>query len=137
MNDNDTQALSNRAIAMVDTIAASLMSAVEVAAEKLQLACDVARVTQRLTAFSAVLEAVGVQKAAIAEKMADAKGSARTLYEQQIRMLEAQEVAILKRVGVPDEVATKAIEVKAVETDTPTHRRDGRRFAPVNGSTKN
>lgn len=130
--------MTERAGAMIDTLTAAFLRATEVAAERLQLACDVAAIQQRLAAFSSVLETIGAQKLALAEKMETTKGAARTLYATQIKMLEAQEVAVLTRVGVPQPVAVAAL-AGGEEDEAAVYRRDGKRFVRLpstNGSAE-
>jgi hypothetical protein len=133
MDQNEMQDLTTRTERLVGAISGAILGTVEVAAERIALAAEVARVSQRMTAFSVVLEAVGVQKDALAAKLAAAKGPMRVLIRRQIDLLSAQEVAVLERAGAPAEAAKTAIEA----TDAPLYRRAGSRFLPVGGPAGN
>ncbi|MCE9560857.1 MAG: hypothetical protein K8U57_02270 [Planctomycetes bacterium] len=129
---NDMQALVTRTEQLVNAISGAILSTTEIACERLELAAQVARVQQRMSAFGAVLEAVGTQKAALAARLADATGPLRKLLERQIEMLTVQEVAILEKAGVPQVMAEKALAAvdASSNTDMPatTYRREGKRF---------
>jgi hypothetical protein len=127
MDQNEMDDLTARTERLVNAISGAILGTVEVAAERISLAAEVARVSQRMTAFSAVLEAVGVQKDALSVKLAAAKGPMRVLIRRQIDLLSAQEVAVLERAGAPAEAAKTAIEA----TDAPLYRRVGSRFLSV------
>ena len=133
MNQNEMQDLTARTERLVGAISGAILGTVEVAAERLSLAAEVARVAQRMTAFSAVLEAVAVQKDALVVKLAAAKGPMRVLIRRQIDLLSAQEVAVLERAGAPAQAAKTAIEA----ADAPLYRRAGSRFLPVGGPVGN
>ena len=68
-----------------------------------------ARVTQVMSACSAVLEAVGEQKVAQQTRRAKASGTMRTLLERQVEILTIQEVAILEKAGVPNVTAKNVL----------------------------
>lgn len=131
---NDMEALTARTTQLIDALSDAILASAEVAAEKIQLAATVARIRQRMTAFGAVLEAVGEQKRVLVERLASVTGPTKALIEQQVSLLTAQEVAILAKAGVTEPTAVAALA--AVETPPladlnnadPTHRRDGRRF---------
>jgi hypothetical protein len=124
MAQNEMTDLTTRTERLVNAISGALLSSVEVAAERIGLAAEVARVTQRMSAFAAVLDAIGVQKDALAAKLTASKGSMRLLIRRQIELLTAQEAAVLERTGAPMEAVRVAIET----TDAPLYRRQGKRF---------
>lgn len=124
---SDMQQLSARAETLISALTNAILSTAEVAAERLALAAELARVTQRMHAFAAVLDAVGVQKAALLERQATATGPMKALLGRQVEMLTLQETAILEKVGVPQAQAALAIEM-ADAPAKPAYRRDGRRF---------
>jgi hypothetical protein len=133
---SDMNQLTDRAERLIDALANAIMKTAEVAAQKIELASAVAEVRQRMAAFGAVLQAVGAQKAAVAQQLADLgenDPAMRALYQHQLRLLSAQEVGILKQAGINEEHAVDALEVADTK---PTHKRDGRRFVRVesNGS---
>ncbi len=133
-NTNEMQALVTRTEQLIAALTNAFITTAEVAAERLELAAQVARVQQRMGAFSAVLESIGVQKAVLVARLASATGSTRALIETQVSLLEAQEVEVLKRVGVPEPAARQALAavVQAPVADaTDTYIRDGRRFRRV------
>ncbi len=116
-NSNDLTAMSDRATRLIDALSGSIMSACEAAAEKIELAAEVARVTTRMAAVSTVLEVIGAQKMALASRLTSASGAMAALLGHQIEALSLQEVAVLKRIGVSAEVATQAvIQVDGIET---------------------
>ena len=104
--------------ALIDGLTGAIMNTLEVSAERITLAADVARVKQRMAAFSAVLESVAAQKKAVAELMAEADGPAEMLYRTQLDMLTAQEVAVLERSGIPRQQAVLAIDSADAEPGT-------------------
>jgi hypothetical protein len=85
---NELNSLVARTEQLVSAISSAIVSAAEAAAERVELAASVARVQQRLLAFSVVLESVGTQKAALAGRLAIATGPTRALIEQQIELLK-------------------------------------------------
>ncbi len=128
---SDMNQLTDRAERLIDALANAIMKTAEVAAEKIELASAVAEVRQRMAAFGAVLEAVGAQKAAVTKQLGnlgDKDAATRALYQHQLRLLSAQEVSILKQAGINEQHATEALEVADTK---PTHRREGKRFVPV------
>ncbi len=92
--------MADRAARMVDSIAGAFFSAGEAAAEKVELATRVARVNVRMDAFGAVLETIGVRKAALMERQQTASGPLARLIEKQIEMLTVEETALLEKAGV-------------------------------------
>lgn len=128
-DENSMDQMSARAERLINALAGAIMATAEAAAEKVELAAEVARLRQRMAAIASVLEAIGVQKQALMEKAKAATGTLRALCYQQVEVLEAQEVAILQKMGVSHEVATQALE----DATEPTYRRTGRRFVR-NGS---
>ena len=138
MQQTDMSALVTRTEALIDALTGAILSAAEAAAEKIALAAQVARITQKMSAFSSVLEAVGAQKSVLVERLAVATGPTRAIIEEQIALLSRQESAILERAGVPNAAAREAITA----TDVAPHavadyRRDGRRFVKVAGRAGN
>jgi hypothetical protein len=134
--DNDMQVLVGRTEQLIGAITSAILSSAEVAAERIELAANVARIRQRMDAFGAVLESVGVQKEALAKQLPTATGPTKALLLKQIAMLASQEVAILARAGVPETAAVAAlaaVEAPAAPAPLPsaTHRRQGRRFLRI------
>lgn len=122
--------MSSRADHLIDAIASSIISASEAAAERVELASQVARLQTRMAAFGAVLEAVGTQKEVLAGRLESAQGPMKTLIEAQINLLTEQETAILVRAGASRDQARNAV----VETDEPLYQRRGKRFERINGT---
>lgn len=135
MQPNEMDALAGRAERMISALSDAIMRTAEVAAERIELASQVAQVRQRVAAYAAVLEAIGSQKAAIAAQLETATGPMRSLLIKQVDILGQQELSILERIGIPAETAQTAIEsADALEArDDRKYIRDGRRFAPLNG----
>lgn len=98
-HNNDMQALVGRTERLVSAISDAILSAAEAAAERVELAAEVARVQQRLAAFGAVVETIAAQKRVLVERLATAEGPARALLERQIELLGLQELAVLERAG--------------------------------------
>lgn len=67
MQANDMNALVGRTEKLVTAISDAILSAAEAAAERVELAAEVARVQQRLAAFSAVVESIAAQKRVLVE----------------------------------------------------------------------
>lgn len=134
MQPNEMEALAGRAERMIGALSDAIMRTAEVAAERIELASQVAQVRQRVAAYSAVLEAIGAQKSALANQIEAASGPMKALLSKQVEILGQQELAILERIGVPAPAAQAAIEAVDVESrDDRKYIRDGRRFAPLNG----
>lgn len=109
MSEMNIDQISARTEAIIDKVCGAIMATVDVAAERLELAAELARVKQRMTAFSAVLDAVSAQKQALTERMESADGPARKLLAHQIELLTHQETAVLQRAGIAPAVASAAI----------------------------
>lgn len=142
-NNTEMQVLVGRTEQLISAISDAILSSVEVAAERLELAANVARIQQRMSAFGAVLESVGVQKEALAKQLPTASGPTKSLLLRQIAMLASQEVAILTKAGIAEPTAVAALAAVEVPAEpvsepitSPTHRRDGRRFLRVAPGTK-
>ncbi|MCE9566041.1 MAG: hypothetical protein K8U57_28815 [Planctomycetes bacterium] len=142
-SNNDMQILVGRTEQLIAAITNAILSSAEVAAERIELAANVARIQQRMSAFGSVLETVGAQKEMLAKQLPNATGPSKTLLLKQIAMLASQEVAILSKAGVAEPTAVAALaEVEAPRepspqsASSPTHRRDGRRFLRVAPGTK-
>lgn len=131
MDQIGMDSLTGRAEALIAAITGGIMSAVETAADRISVASELARVNQRLVAFSAAIEALAAQKEALTARLAKARGPMRAFLTQQLGVLTAQEVGILRRVGLADADAAAAVEA----ADGPAYRRLGSRFvrAGVNG----
>jgi LPS O-antigen subunit length determinant protein (WzzB/FepE family) len=129
----DMDQMANRAEQLIGAIASSIMSATEAAAERVELASRVAQIQARMSAFGAVLDTIGVQKEALAERQKSARGPLKALLERQIEALTVQETSILEKAGVEPEAAQGA--VKAADESPKLYARSGRKFQPVNGST--
>lgn len=110
MSEMNVERISDRTEAIIDKVCGAIMATVDVAAERLELAAELARVRQRMTAFGAVLDAVAAQKSALAERMKTAEGPTRSLLAHQIDMLTAQETAVLRRAGIAPDIASEVIE---------------------------
>lgn len=135
-NHDDMKALTGQASRLISAISEAIMSSAEVAAERIKLASQVAQIEQRMAAYSVVLDTIQVQKDKLLEQAETAKGARKTLLLRQVEMLEAQEMGVLESIQVPAEVAQRAVQsVKLVEdkTEQASHKRQGRRFVPVNG----
>lgn len=135
-NTNDMEAMADRAERLINSLANAMTRTMEVAAQKVEQAAAVAEVRQRMSAFSAVLVAVGAQRQAVQEQIDNLpanSGALRMLYQSQLKMLAAQEIAILKQAGISDEAATQAVE----DTDKVLYQRHGSKFVPVTNGTSN
>lgn len=136
-HSNDMQALVGRTERLVSAISDAILSAAEAAAERVELAAEVARVQQRLAAFGAVVDAIAAQKRVLVERLASAEWPARALLERQIELLGLQELAVLERAGVPQATAQHALAVADAAPTLPpgsagrTYRREGKRFVRV------
>ncbi|MCE9561525.1 MAG: hypothetical protein K8U57_05675 [Planctomycetes bacterium] len=132
--NNEMQVLVGRTEQLISALTSAILSSAEVAAERIELAAEVARVEQRMSAFAAVLESVGAQKETLAKRVPKATGPMKTLLLKQIAMLATQEVAILSKAGVAEPTAVAAlaaVDAPSEPAPTPvsgTHKRDGRRF---------
>jgi acetolactate synthase small subunit len=142
MPANDLNALVGRTEQLVTAISDAILSAAEAAAERVELAAEVARVQQRLAAFSAVVESIAVQKRVLVERLATADGPAKALLERQVELLGLQELAVLERAGVPQATAQHALAavdaasaLLSAESTNKTYRRDGKRFVRVAAAT--
>jgi hypothetical protein len=140
--NNDIQVLVNRTEQLIAAITDAILSSAEVAAERIELAANVVRIQQRMAAFGAVLESVGVQKEALAKRLPGTTGPAKTLLLKQIAMLASQEIAILEKAGVTEQTAVAALaavdepaEPAPTTVPGPTHRREGRRFVRLAAGT--
>lgn len=133
-DNNEMQVLVGRTEQLISALTSAILSSAEVAAERIELAAEVARVAQRMSAFAAVLESVGAQKEALAKQVPKATGAMKALLLKQIAILASQEIAVLSKVGVPEPTAIAALAaVDAPGEPAPapvpaTHKRDGRRF---------
>src|SRR4051794_19244385 len=85
--DNEMQVLVGRTEQLISAITSAILSSAEIAAERIELASNVARIQQRMSAFGAVLESVGLQKEALAKLLPTASGPTKTLLLKQIAML--------------------------------------------------
>lgn len=131
MNDNTNstmEKMTERAEKFINAIGSAFMTAGETAADQIQLSAQVVAIRQRMQAHQFVLEAVAAQKAQVLERMAQAKGALRLAYARQIEVLEAQELGILKSLGIEEDTAKEAID--SVEDDK-LYRRNGRRFEAI------
>jgi hypothetical protein len=117
MTEMDT--LVSRSERLINALTGAIMTTAEVAAEKIEMASEVARIKTRMAAFATVLEVVGVQKDTIREQIATARGPVKALLEAQLTALTQQEVGILAKVGVSPEAAATAVTV----ADQPRRRR--------------
>jgi hypothetical protein len=140
MSTNDMSALVGRTEKLVIAISDAILSAAEAAAERVELAAEVARVQQRLAAFSAVVESIAAQKRVLVERLATADGPAKALLERQVELLGLQELAVLERAGVPQATAQHALAAADALPALPpaggpekTYRREGKRFVRVAG----
>src|SRR4051794_12937604 len=122
--------LTGRTERLVSALTNALVATAETAAERIELAAAVARVNQRMAAYGAVLDAVGVQRDALLKRLETARGATRLLLQAQISMLQAQEAAVLQKCGVGQEQAAQAISA----ADKKLYVRDGGRFVPLDGA---
>lgn len=137
MQQTDMTALVTRTEALIDALTGAILSAAQVATERIELAAQVARISQRMAAFASVLEVVGVQKAALTERLTTATGPTRVIIEEQLALLSRQETAILGKAGVPEEAAREAITaVDAAPLAVAGYRRDGRRFVKAEDASR-
>jgi hypothetical protein len=130
----DMDQMANRAEQLIGAIASSIMSATEAAAERVELASRVAQIQARMSAFGAVLDTIGVQKEALAERQRIAKGPLKALLGRQIEALTVQETSILEKAGVAPEAAQGA--VKAADESPKLYARSGRKFTQVGNGTE-
>lgn len=131
MNDNTNstmEKMTERAERFINAIGSAFMTAGETAADQIQLSAQVVAIRQRMQAHQFVLEAVAAQKIQVLERMAQAKGALRLAYARQIEVLEAQEIGILKSLGIEEDTAKEALD--SVEEDK-IYRRNGRRFEAI------
>lgn len=128
MNDqNDMMEMAGRASQIIDAFTSALMNTAGVAAEKINLASEIAAMKMRMEAFSGVLECVAAQKKPLMERLeGEANPAMRLMIERQLEMLTEQEIAVLEKASVPGKVAKQL-----VGTVDKAYRRDGRRFIPV------
>ena len=129
---NDMAALTGQAHKLIEAISSAIMSTAETAAERIQLAAQVARIEQRMAAYAAVLDAIGAQRERLEAMAATATGARRALYARQIEMLAQQELAILERVEVPETAARKAVAL-AAGTDREQPRDEAGRYVRKTG----
>lgn len=140
-NMHDTVA---RAEKLVDSITGAILSTLETAAQRIDLASQVAQARQRAEALAVVLEGASAQRMSLEARRDAAVGPMRLLLDAQVKAAQAAEVAILMRAGLSQEDAQAVFapalpaptEAAPAETEEPkpTHKREGRRFVPVNGS---
>lgn len=131
MQQDDMTVLMGRTEKLVNALTGAILSTTEAAAERIELAAQVARIEQRMLAFSSVLEVVAAQKEALTERQKSAKGPLKALLGRQIEALTVQETSILEKAGVAPEAAHGA--VKAADESPKLYARTGRKFQPVNG----
>jgi hypothetical protein len=134
MQQDEMTVLMGRTERLVSALTGAILSTTEAAAERIELAAQVARIEQRMLAFSSVLEVVAAQKAAILERQKEAKGPLKALLGRQVEALTAQECGILERAGLPQEAARGA--VKAADENPRLYARNGRKFQPVGNGTE-
>ena len=96
---------------IIDALTDAILATAATAAEKIHLAAQVAQVQQRMAAFQAVLEVVGVQKEALIARLTQAKGPMAAMLTRQIEVLTEQELKILESAGAPEEAARQAVQV--------------------------
>jgi hypothetical protein len=106
---SEVQVMVNRADQLINALTDAMMSSIENAAERLRMSSELAQIQARGVAFLSVLEAVGASKQALLLKAKTAAGPMKLAYQQQIKVLSAQETAILAKIGVAPEQARKAI----------------------------
>jgi hypothetical protein len=127
---NDMTLLANRTERLVDSITNAILATAETAAQRIELAAQVAQVNQRMAAFGAVLEAVGAQKDTLTKRLSTATGATRLLVQRQIDVLSMQELAVLEQAGVPQQTATAALKQA---DERKLYVREGKRFLPLDG----
>lgn len=111
-DNNNVLELSDRAERLIDAIASGFMKTAQAAAERIQLASEVAIIKQKMTAYAAVLEMVELQKDSISKKIDSLPDNSplRNLYCFQLEQLTLQELGILENAGVPVSAAETAIK---------------------------
>jgi hypothetical protein len=124
--------LVSRTDRLIGAITEGILSTVEAASQRIELAAQVAQVKVRMEAFGAVLEAVGAQRAVLEERRVSAGPAVRALIGRQLELLAAQEVAILSQAGIGEDVARQALTVVEQSAEQ-VYVRQGRRFTAVNG----
>lgn len=134
---NDVREMTGRAQRLIDAMAGAMMSAAEAAAEKVELAAQVARVEIQMQAVGSVLEVIGAQKDQLLTKALEAKGALRAAYLRQVDVLTAQEVGILQKIGVAPALAEEAVkaadEPKLLESHPVRARRAAKPATSTNG----
>lgn len=110
MQENtNMETMTARAENLINAIAGSIMATAETAAEKIELSAKVASIRQKMEANQYVLESIDAQKRAVIEKRDNSRGSLKAAFNRQIKILETQEIAILKLMGVGDFEAQHAL----------------------------
>lgn len=102
---DDIRALSNRAERLISALTEALMTAAEVAAERISLASKVVSLEQRMRAYSTVLDIIDAQRGPVLNALKNARGARRLQLEKQLQMLEEQEVEVLSKTGMSKEEA--------------------------------
>lgn len=133
--DNPIAPLTERVSSIVDALANAFLQGAETAAERIQLAAQVAAVQAKMAAFGSVLEAIAAQKEALQGRLGEAAGPMKTLIARQLEVLAAQELAVLASAGIPTDQAAQAIQV----ADERVYRREGSKFVqlPLPGLNSN
>jgi len=130
---NEMERITSRADVLISAITEAMMAPVEAAAERMALAVKVAQITGRMEAHAMVLDTIAAHKDRLLAGLAGMTGARRALALKHVELLEAQELAILTEIEVPAEIAQQAVKGLPAPIEQPTHKRDGRRFARVNG----
>lgn len=115
-SDSSMDAMSERAERLIGAISGALMSTAETAAMKIELAAQVAQIRQEMAARQSVLGIIADQKLALLEQVEESTGALKLAYQRQVEVLCAQEVGILKGMGIETEVAEQAVS-QADEND--------------------
>jgi chaperonin cofactor prefoldin len=128
---SDISNVTERTQVLVDSITGAILSTVEVASERIALASEVAKVQQRMDAFSTILETIGTQKEVLEEKVANTKGPLRKLYQSQLEALTKQELVLLKKAGVVTEEPEEPAVPEGPPVDGQLYKRVGKKFVKV------
>jgi len=100
---SDLNDLADRTSGIIDAITGGILSSAEAAAERIQLAAEVAKINTRMEAFGSVLETIEARKQALEAKLETAGPTMKKLIGRQLELLTAQETSLLERVGVTAE----------------------------------
>lgn len=127
MDSSSMGEVTTRVNAIVDAFVDAFLQTAATAAEKINLAAQVAQVQTRMAAFSAVLESIAAQKQVIYDRLQETSGPMQSLLNRHLELLTQQEIAVLERIGIPNDQARPTLE----QADEKVYKRDGKRFVPL------